>query len=90
MNLNIQRSYEFNLPDFFNLSQVEVPDESSLCPDHSRQNMSVSRPSQTEGTYVQTFVRSKSFFRSSIVYGTRLYPDIYAFKITFCQNLVRS
>ena len=42
-----------------NLTQVEVPDRKSICPDRPRHKMSMSRPSQTESAFVQTFVRSR-------------------------------
>ena len=72
-----------------NISQVEVPDRKSICPDRPRRNMSMSRPSQTESAYVQTFVRSKFFVRSSCVQNS-LCPDFRAFKILYDQTLVRS
>ena len=53
-------------------SQVEVPDRKSICPDHPRRKVSMSRPSQTESAYVQTIVRSKFFVRSSCVQKSRL------------------
>ena len=49
----------------------------------------MSRPSQTESAYVQTFVRSKFFVRSSCVQNS-LCPDFRAFKILYDQTLVRS
>ena len=49
----------------------------------------MSRPSQTESAYVQTFVRSKFFVRSSCVENS-LCPDFRAFKILYDQILVRS
>ena len=39
------------------VTQVEVPDRKSICPDRPRRKVSMSRPSQTESAYVQTFVR---------------------------------
>ena len=47
------------IPPMLNHSQVEVPDRKSICPDPPRRKVSMSRPSQTERAYVQTFVRSK-------------------------------
>ena len=49
----------------------------------------MSRPSQTESAYVQTFERSKFFVRSSCVQNS-LCPDFRAFKILYDQTLVRS
>ena len=49
----------------------------------------MSRPSQTEKAYVQTFMRSKFFVRSSCVQNS-LCPDFRAFKILYDQTLVRS
>ena len=43
------------------VSQVEVPDGKSICPDRPRRKVPMSRPSQTESAYVQTFVRSLVF-----------------------------
>ena len=44
-----------------------MPDRKSICPDRPRRKVSMSRPSQTESAYVQTFVRSKEkFVRSKI------------------------
>ena len=71
------------------VTQVEVPDRKSICPDRSRRKVSMSRPSQTESAYVQTFVRSKFFVRSSCVQNS-LCPDFRAFKILYDQTLVRS
>ena len=70
-------------------TQVEVPDRKSICPNRPRQNMSMSRPHQTERTYVQTFVRSKIFVLSSCLQKS-LCPDFCAFKITYDQTFVRS
>ena len=70
------------------LSQVEVPDQKSIRPDRPRQSMSMSRPPQTEHTYVQTFVRSKIFVRSSCV-QKHLCPDFRAFKIAYVQTFLR-
>ena len=70
-------------------SQVEVPDRKSICPDRPRRKVSMSRPSQTESAYVQTFVRSKFFVRSSCVQNS-LCPDFGSFKILYDQTLVRS
>ena len=55
----------------------------------SRRKMSMSRLSQTESAYVQTFVRSKFFVRSSCVQNS-LCPDFCAFKILYDQTLVHS
>ena len=71
------------------LSQVEVPDRKSICPDRPRRKVSMSRPSQTESAYVQTFVRSKFFVRSSCVQKSSC-PDFRAFKIAYVQTFVRS
>ena len=61
-----------------NLTQVEVPDQKSICPDRTRRKMSMSRPSQTESAFVQTFLRSRfSCFRR-------------AFKNPHVQTFVRS
>ena len=62
-------------------TQVDVQDRKSICPDCPRQNMSMSKPPWTERIYVQTFVRSKIFLRSSSVQNT-LYPDFRASNIT--------
>ena len=70
-------------------AQVEVPDRKSICPDRPRRKVSISRPSQTESAYVQTFVRSKFFVRSSCVQNS-LCPDFRAFKILYDQTLVHS
>ena len=70
-------------------SQVEMPDRKSICPDRPRRKVSMSRPSQTESAYVQTFVRSKFLVRSSCVQNS-LCPDFRAFKILYDQTLVRS
>ena len=66
-----------------------MPDRKSICPDRPRKKVSMSRPSQTEGAYVQTFVRSKFFVRSSCVqkFSCR---DFRAFKIAYVQTFVRS
>ena len=71
------------------LTQVEVPDRKSICPDRPRRKVSMSRPSQTESAYVQTFVRSKFFVRSSCVQKSSC-PDFRAFKIAYVQTFVRS
>ena len=47
--------------DWVALAQVEVPGRKFICPGCPRQNMSMSRPRQTERTYVQTIVRSFVF-----------------------------
>ena len=70
-------------------TQVEVPDRKSICPDRPRRKVSMSRPSQTESAYVQTFVRSKFFVRSSCVQKSSC-PDFRAFKIAYVQTIVRS
>ena len=70
-------------------TQVEVPDRKSICPDRPRRKVSMSRPSQTESAYVQTFVRSKFFVRSSCVQKSSC-PDFRAFKIAYVQTFVRS
>ena len=70
-------------------SQVEVPGRKSICLDHPSQNMAMFSLLQTERTYVQTFVRSKVFVRSSFDQKS-LYPDFHAFKITYDQTFVRS
>ena len=70
-------------------TQVEAPDRKSICPDRPRRKVSMSRPSQTESAYVQTFVRSKFFVHSSCVQNS-LCPDFRAFKILYDQTLVRS
>ena len=49
----------------------------------------MSRPSQTESAYVQTFVRSKFFVRSSCVQKSSC-PNFRAFKIAYVQTFVRS
>ena len=72
---------------FHFLSQVEVPDWKSICPDRPRRKVSMSIPSQT--AYFQTFVRSKFFVRSSCVQNS-LCPDFRAFKILYDHTLVRS
>ena len=38
-----------------------VPDGKCLCPDRPRRKVPMSRPSQTEGAYVQTFLRKTEF-----------------------------
>ena len=70
-------------------TQVEVPDRKSICPDRPRRKVSVSRPSQTESAYVQTFVRSKVFLRSSCVQKSSC-PDFRAFKSAYVQTFVHS
>ena len=70
-------------------AQVGVPDRKSICPDRPRRKLSMSRSSQTESAYVQTFVRSKFFVRSSCVQKSSC-PDFRAFKITYVQTFVRS
>ena len=55
-----------------------VPDEKCLCPDPPRRKVSTSRPSETESAYVQTFVRSKFFVRSTCVQKSPC-PDSRAF-----------
>ena len=70
-------------------SQVEVPDRKSICPDRPRRKVSMSKPSQTESAYVQTFVRSKFFVSSSCVQKSSC-PDFRAFKIAYVQTFVRS
>ena len=64
-------------------------DRKSICPDRPSWKVSMSRPSQTEGAYVQTFARSKFFLRSSCVQNS-LCPDFRAFKILYDQTLMRS
>ena len=59
-------------------TQVEVPHRKSICPDSPRENMSMRRPSQTERTYVQTFVLSKNLC------------VLRAFKRPHVQTFVRS
>ena len=80
-------------------SQVEVPDGKSICPDRPRRKVPMSRPSQTESAYVQTFVRSpdlRAFMsRLSCVHQTfvRSCPDFRAFTRLSCvhvQTFVRS
>ena len=71
------------------VAQVEVPDRKSICPDRPRRKVSMSRPSQTESAYVQTFVRSKFFVSSSCVQKSSC-PDFRAFKIAYGQTFVRS
>ena len=80
-------------------TQVEVPDGKSICPDRPRRKVPMSRPSQTESAYVQTFVRSPDFrafmFRLSCVHQTfvRSCPDFRAFTRLSCvhvQTFVRS
>ena len=73
----------------FLYTQVGVPDRKSICPDRPRRKVSMSRPSQTESAYVQTFVRSKFFVRSSCVQKSSC-PDFRAFKIAYVQTIVRS
>ena len=50
------------------------PDGKCLCPDRPRLKVPMSRPSQTESGYVQTFVRSKFFVRFSCV-RRQICPD---------------
>ena len=54
------------------LTQVEVRDGKSVCQDRPRRKVPMSRPSQTESAYVQTFVRScsdcRAFTRFSCVH----------------------
>ena len=50
------------------------PDGNCLCPDRPRLKVPMFRPSQTESGYVQTFVRSKFFVRSSCV-RRQICPD---------------
>ena len=50
--------------------------------------MSMSRHSQTETAYVQSFVRSNYFMRSSCVQKSSC-PDFRAFKIAYVQTSVR-
>ena len=50
------------------------PDGKCLCPNRPRLKVPMSRPSQTESGYVQTFVRSKFFVRSSCV-RRQICPD---------------
>ena len=80
-------------------TEVEVPDRKSICPDRPRRKVSMSRPSQTESAYVQIFVCSKFFVRSSCVQNSvcpdfrafkRAYVQTFAFKILYDQTLVRS
>ena len=73
----------------FQEPQVEFPERMSICPDRPRQNMSISRPPQTERTYVQTFVRLKIFLRSSCIRKTRC-PHFRELKVTYDQTSVRS
>ena len=80
-------------------AQVEVPDGKSICPDRPRRKVPMSRPSQTESAYVQTFVRSpdlRAFMsRLSCVHQTfvRSCPDFGAFMSRLSsvhQTFVRS
>ena len=50
------------------------PDGKCLCPDRPRLKVPMSRPSQTESGYVQTFVRFKFFVRFSCV-RRQICPD---------------
>ena len=91
----------FEIVDMFCIkhTQVEVPDGKSICPDRPRRKVPMSRPSQTESAYVQTFVRSpdlRAFMsRLSCVHQTfvRSCPDFRAFTRLSCvhvQTFVRS
>ena len=81
-------SFPFYQPPRLSLpAQVEAPYQKSICLDHPRQNMSIPRQPQTERTYVQAFVRSKIFLRSSCVPKT-LCPDFCASKIRHDQTYV--
>ena len=66
-----------------------MPDRKSICPDRPRRKVSMSRTSQTESAYVQTFVRSKFFVRSTCVQKSSC-PDFRAFKIAYVQTFGRS
>ena len=88
-----------SLKQYFAHTQVEVPDGKSICPDRPRRKVPMSRPSQTESAYVQTFVRSPDFrafmSRPSCVHQTfvRSCPDFRAFTRLSCvhvQTFVRS
>ena len=79
----------FKLEKTFHHTQVHVPDRKSICPDRPRQNMTIIRPPQTEQTYVQIFVRSKTSMRSSCVEKS-LCPVFRALKITNDQTFARS
>ena len=69
------RSYSGNLPAMFNSLTRQTNS-------NARPKVPMSRPSQTESAYVQTFVRSSCVEKSSC-------PNFRAFKIAYVQTIVR-